>query len=106
MERAELVNQENCWRVGGHWCFQIPSTIQSVFGYWKSFGSWANEEVMQTLKLKTLVGAPLVLSSLAATSGGERKEFDVFDYIDPLIGTINGGRCQWLQFEDYILIIC
>ena len=92
METEESVIKETCWRVGNHWCLQNPVRNWSVSQSWKSLGSWVAEEVMQPFKLKSLVSAPLIVSSLVASSGVQRKEFDVFDYIDPLIGTINGGE--------------
>lgn len=96
METASLVTPETCMRVGGYACLQIPTAIESAAGLWKSVGSWVLEEVLQPFKLKYLIGVPLIVSSLTASSEFENRAFDVFDFIDPLIGTINGGKLKRL----------
>jgi hypothetical protein len=98
-EAAGSVTPGSCWGVGGYLCLQIPTTIESVSGLWKSIGSWILEAAMQPIKLKSLIGVPLIVSSLAASSGLEKREFDVFDYVDPLIGTINGGTLECLHTQ-------
>jgi hypothetical protein len=54
-------------------------------------------QTMYNFNPKSLVGLalnlPLVLGS------AEKRDFDVFDYVDPLIGTINGGKLSSSKSE-------
>jgi hypothetical protein len=50
------------------------------------------QHIMQSFKLKSMVTAPLVVTSVAANGSIGTNRFDVFKYVDPLIGTMDGGK--------------
>ncbi len=68
---------------------------------WRSVGSFnLKEAVMRYVNLQSLAGVlsiQTVLSSGVASFEAEKRDFDVFDYVNPLIGTINGGDLKSLQ---------
>jgi hypothetical protein len=45
---------------------------------------------MYNFNPKSLVGLALNLPIVLGSA--EKRDFNVFDYVDPLIGTINGGK--------------
>ncbi|TVY80445.1 putative secreted glycosidase [Lachnellula suecica] len=47
---------------------------------------------MYNSNLRTLVAGLALALPVAAASTVDKRDFDVFDYVDPLIGTINGGH--------------
>lgn len=59
---------------------------------------------MQPLSVKRLVQIPLIAASTVAISDGHVKDakFDVFKYVDPLIGTLSGGEEQHPYFGPFI----
>lgn len=81
-----------CLYVGRSLCLHVPTTFESAVGVWRTIGSWAFQAVMQPFKLKSIIGVPLIVSSLAASSAMTSQEFNALHYIDPLIGTMNGGK--------------
>lgn len=50
---------------------------------------------MRQSGLRPIVG--LTALSVVVEAVIERRAFDVFDFVDPLIGTINGGKVQYDQ---------
>lgn len=69
-----------------------PMSFQNdiMTGIWQSISSWASQTNLEQFRLKSLVTLPLVISTLASLDP-ENRPFDVLKYVDPLIGTINGG---------------
>lgn len=51
-----------------------------------------SQTVMAHLRLKSMTLAPLVVSSVVVNGAVNTRTFDVFKYVDPLIGTMDGGR--------------
>ncbi len=51
---------------------------------------------MFKLKSGAILGFVAVCSVTTGAEVGKRA-FDVFDFVDPLIGTINGGVYEWLK---------
>ena len=47
--------------------------------------------------LAEVLSIQAVLYSGVASFEAEKRDFDVFDYVNPLIGTINGGELKSLQ---------
>jgi hypothetical protein len=45
--------------------------------------------------VKTLLGISYAIGSVAVNGGVEKQAFDVFDYVDPLIGTMDGGTSEY-----------
>ena len=52
---------------------------------------------MRQSGFRPIVG--LIALSVVVEAVIERRAFDVFDFVDPLIGTINGGKVQNDQSE-------
>jgi len=46
---------------------------------------------MCNFKFKSLIGLALALPVVVGSTA-EKRDFDVFNYINPLIGTTNGGK--------------
>ena len=63
--------------------FVGPFTLKQTFMRYFSLQSLTRALSIQT-----------ILSSGVASLEAEKRDFDVFSYVDPLIGTINGG---WLN---------
>lgn len=57
-------------------------------GFHKWVDKFANMRLFNRKALSTLALAGQVVIGLEV----EKRDFDVFEYIDPLIGTANGGR--------------
>jgi len=45
--------------------------------------------------VKTLLGISYAMGSVAVNGGVEKQAFDVLDYVDPLIGTMDGGTSEY-----------
>lgn len=54
--------------------------------------SWIPQHIMQSFKLKSILTAPLVVTSVIVNGSLKADTFDVFKYVDPLIGTMDGGK--------------
>ena len=71
--------------------FSYSSTHSSIFTVQTPGGSSIIQKIMYRIRLGWL---PTLAVSTCVVLGNEtvvNKTFDVFDYVDPLIGTINGG---------------
>jgi hypothetical protein len=72
---------------------RLSSNLASEF--WRSVGPFKlKQTVMRYFNVQSLAGAlsiQTILSSGVASLEAEKRDFDVFNYVDPLIGTINGG---------------
>lgn len=53
---------------------------------------------MNSFKWKALAGLLHVLSTVGS-SKTEKRDFDVFEYVDPLIGTDSGGKNTLFPFN-------
>jgi len=76
-------------RLGIYMPSSAHESLQSLTFYWASHF----EAIMHRVKLLWLPALALPLSTCGVL-GNEtvvNRTFDVFDYVDPLIGTINGG---------------
>lgn len=68
-------------------------TVQTPMGwFWEQLQSFApNVGAMKFLNPKSLSRLALVAQVVVSLDVG-KADFDVFDYVDPLIGTANGGK--------------
>lgn len=68
-------------------------TVQIPMGwFWEQLQSLApNVGVMKFLNPKSLSRLALAAQVVVSLDVG-KADFDVFDYVDPLIGTANGGK--------------
>ena len=102
---TEVPNANSCWKLGGHKCVHLPSGTEIMTGLWRNIESWIPQTAMQQFRLKSLATFPIVVSALAANSTLENRPFDVFRYVDPLIGTINGGMLDNVVSKEMQLTV-
>jgi hypothetical protein len=79
------------------------SVAEKVAELFSMFRESASMELFSVLDLKakmvfnvkTLLGIGYAIGSVAVDSGVEKPAFDVLDYVDPLIGTMDGGMSEY-----------
>jgi hypothetical protein len=59
------------------------------------FFSVLDLKTKMVFNVKTLLGISYAIGSVAVNGGVEKQAFDVFDYVDPLIGTMDGGTSEY-----------
>ena len=59
------------------------------------FFSVLDLKAKMVFNVKTLLGISYAIGSVAVNGGVEKQAFDVFDYVDPLIGTMDGGTSEY-----------
>lgn len=88
-------------RVFEMWAATSKSTYERLSSL-SSLTSWMPQHIMQSFKLKSMVTAPIVVTSVIANGSVGANNFDVFKYVDPLVGTMNGGKhVEWQRVFRY-----
>ena len=59
------------------------------------FFSVLDLKTKMVFNVKTLLGISYAIGSVTVNGGVEKQAFDVFDYVDPLIGTMDGGTSEY-----------
>lgn len=68
---------------------------------WKSPFQWISRAINRSFSVQTLAISPVVVSSVLNGTGTSNHHFDVFKYVNPLIGTINDGRCLYRRLNHF-----